>query len=323
MALDLPESDHRHQLVDAGRPAQRWRAPWACRAVTSTGVVVRPLAASGDQLSGTGNTEPRQWFVPPATYDRSVELLHETRHTDALLFTGRRLLGELEGLLRGSGRAVQCLHFTLGHAPGRSDSAFDLGTRCARCRTSRPVAGLLRERLVTPAAAVAARGGSRSAATPLDGRQPVLTELWPGPAEAAERGALLYRLRALEDAVRSLRVVADHRPEAAWQAVTVGSDEPPARPRHAVAAPPCRGLRPLWLLPEPAPLADIRDWQEERGPERIEGGWWQSPVARDYYVLKDSSGRRLWAYRSPAWAGFLAHGWFAEQAWRPRPRRWS
>jgi hypothetical protein len=31
---------------------------------------------------------------------------------------------------------------------------------------------------------------------------------------------------------------------------------------------------------------------------------------RDYYVLRDPRGRRLWAFRTPA-GDWFAHGWFA------------
>jgi len=310
MALDLPDSDH-DLLVQVGLhkvgeclSLPRGDLDRRCRVALSTHL---------DRLSAAV-PEPRHWFVPPTVYDRSVELLHETWHTDALLFSSRRLLGELEGLLRGSGRAVQRLHLRLGHASGQADTAFDLAlTRPLQDLT--PVAGLLRERLSRLRLPSPVRRVGL-AATPLEAWQARSPELWPGPEEAAlQRGALLDRLRARlgDERVSTLEPTPDHRPEFAWQGARVATDEqrggPP--PRRAAAPPPCRGLRPLWLLPEPAPLSDIAgDWQEERGPERIEAGWWQSPVARDYYVLRDSKGRRLWAYRTPAGQWF-AQGWFA------------
>jgi protein ImuB len=62
--------------------------------------------------------------------------------------------------------------------------------------------------------------------------------------------------------------------------------------------------RPLWLLPAPRPLA-LEGGQPcfegrldlLRGPERIETGWWDADVARDYYVAGNPSGIRLWIYR--------------------------
>lgn len=303
MALDLPDSDH-ELLVGVGlrkvgecMGLPRGDLDRRCRTTLSVGL---------DRLSGAA-PEPRHWFVPPVVYDRSVDLLHETWHADALLFSSRRLLGELEGLLRGSGRAVQRLHLRLGHASGQADTTFDLAlTR--PLQDLAPVAGLLRERLSRLRLPSPVRRVGL-AATPLEAWQARSPELWPGPEEAAlQRSALLDRLRARlgDEQVCALEPAADHRPEFAWQGARVAAGE-----RRAAATPPCRGLRPLWLLPEAEPLAGIPgDWQEERGPERIEAGWWQSPVARDYYVLRDSKGRRLWAYRTPAGRWF-AHGWFA------------
>ncbi|NGP51942.1 hypothetical protein G6N75_00345, partial [Thioalkalivibrio sp. XN8] len=46
-----------------------------------------------------------------------------------------------------------------------------------------------------------------------------------------------------------------------------------------------------------------RPWHEgelllERGPERIETGWWDGPgIARDYWVARTPAGARLWVFR--------------------------
>lgn len=303
--LDMPDHDH-SLLAGIGL-----RTVGDCMALPRGDLERRcrsPILTRLDRLSGAA-PDPRGWFTAPVIYDRTAELLHETWHADAILFTGRRLLAELEGLLRGSGRAVQRLRFVLGHAPGQPATDFELAlTRPLQDLT--PVTGLLRERLArlrlpSPVRRV------QLGATPLDAWQPQNPELWPGPAETAlQRDALLDRLRARlgGDAVQTLDPAADHRPEAAWKAGEVGGDKPR---RRAVAMPPCRGLRPLWLLPQPAPLAEIPgDWEEERGPERIEAGWWESPAARDYYVLRNAKGQRLWAYRTSSGSWF-AHGWFA------------
>jgi len=303
--LDMPEHDH-SLLAGMGL-----RTVGDCMALPRGDLDRRcrsTVSGHLDRLSGAA-PDPRRWFEPPVAYDRTAELLQETWHADAILFTGRRLLAELEGLLRGSGRAVQRLRFALGHATGQPDTGLEIAlTRPLQNLV--PVTALLRERLSrlrlpSPVRRV------RLSATPLDGWQPQNPELWPGPSETAlQRDALLDRLRARlgGDAVHTLDTAADHRPEAAWASGTPDSDKPR---RRATAMPPCRGLRPLWLLPQPAPLSDIPgDWEEERGPERIEAGWWDSPAARDYYVLRDGKGRRLWAYRTSS-GGWLAHGWFA------------
>jgi protein ImuB len=67
----------------------------------------------------------------------------------------------------------------------------------------------------------------------------------------------------------------------------------------------CTVPRPLWLLPEPIPLAE----QQHRpvygtpltllsGPERIESGWWDNQWAeRDYFIARDEQHALLWIFR--------------------------
>jgi protein ImuB len=75
--------------------------------------------------------------------------------------------------------------------------------------------------------------------------------------------------------------------------------------------------RPGWLLPQPMPLRDYRV-QVLAGPERIESGWWEADVRRDYYRVETSVGQHAWAFRPAGDAvaaegsddGFMLHGWF-------------
>lgn len=303
--LDMPDHDH-DLLAGIGL-----RTVGDCMALPRGDLDRRcrsPIATRLERLAGIA-PDPREWFAPPAHYNQTAALLHETWHADAILFTGRRLLSELEGLLRGSGRAIQRLRFVLQHAPGQPETSFELAL-IRPLQDLAPVAGLLRERLSRLRLPSPVRG-VQLIAIPLDAWQPQSPELWPGPAETAlQRDALLDRLRARlgSDAVQTLEAAADHRPEVAWKTDALGGNKPR---RRTTAMPPCRGLRPLWLLPQPAPLAEIPGtWEEERGPERIEAGWWESPAARDYYVLRDAKGQRLWAYRTSS-GHWFAHGWFA------------
>jgi protein ImuB len=125
------------------------------------------------------------------------------------------------------------------------------------------------------------------------------------PQQAVPWEQLRERLRARlgDDAVHGLAVRADHRPERAWQ----------LEPGRAVQAAP-DVPRPGWLLPRPVPLRDHR-LRVLAGPERIETGWWDGDVRRDYYLVQTSLGQRAWAFR-PAGdpvderGGFMLHGWF-------------
>ena len=49
------------------------------------------------------------------------------------------------------------------------------------------------------------------------------------------------------------------------------------------------------------------------GPERIADAWWHAPApARDYYVVEDESGRRLWVYREGFHTAQQAARWFVQ-----------
>lgn len=165
-------------------------------------------------------------------------------------------------------------------------------------------------------------------------------------SEALGLARLLERLRArLGDAqVQQLQAVADHRPERssrgvpAWPKVaasgaatsnaamsgsaTSGSAVRPSasqpreshpRPSHAREShprenyPPALPLhRPVWLLPDPLPLAERhalpllegQPLQLLAGPERIEAGWWDGELAvRDYFIALAADGSLVWVWR--------------------------
>ncbi|HWU71620.1 MAG TPA: DNA polymerase Y family protein, partial [Pseudoxanthomonas sp.] len=103
-----------------------------------------------------------------------------------------------------------------------------------------------------------------------------------------------------DDAVQPLAVQADHRPERASSTSSVSvvpsSSLPP---------------RPAWLLPQPIPLRGF-SLQIVSGPERIESGWWDGDVRRDYYIVQTREGQRAWAFTAPGQEGpLMLQGWFA------------
>ena len=146
-------------------------------------------------------------------------------------------------------------------------------------------------------------------------------ELFPtrqGQAEGLTR--LLERLRARlgDEQVQRLVPVAEHRPERASRSEpALAFGRTAAGPVSPVATLPLQ--RPVWLLPDPVPLAerealpllDGRALQLLSGPERIETGWWDdAPAARDYFIALADDGALVWIFRSrlPVAAG----GWFLQ-----------
>jgi protein ImuB len=126
-------------------------------------------------------------------------------------------------------------------------------------------------------------------------------------------------------------LVADAQPELAWRYDSLVNGRGPRRVRKgdspqgpAAELPP----RPLRLLRRPIPLAVVSiapdgpplqfTWQarehrvaDARGPERIETGWWRGrSIARDYYRLETSTGRRFWLFRRLDDGRWFLHGTF-------------
>ena len=129
---------------------------------------------------------------------------------------------------------------------------------------------------------------------------------------------LVERLRARlgDAAVYGLRSVAEHRPEAAWQRVQelrLGTLPPAERLRRKTHA---DMPRPVWLLDEPAQLPQKYGSRGagllEEGPERIESGWWDGKgIARDYYIVRQAGGARLWVFKERRSRRWYLHGVFA------------
>ena len=130
-------------------------------------------------------------------------------------------------------------------------------------------------------------------------------------AQLAER--LVARIG--DHSVNALSMVAEHRPEYAWNTQSPLSDWSASTlaTRDGIQ-------RPLWMLPEPALLPVDSGYPLHRGcrltlldgPERLETGWWdEQGISRDYYTAVNASGIRLWVFRNrqrtPDW---YLHGIF-------------
>jgi len=244
--------------------------------------------------------DPRLPYEPPPRFHGKLELPAEADGVEALLFPLRRMLVELEGVLRGRGCGVQQLALTLEH--GRSQRTR-LGLDFASPeREADFILAIAREklgRLVLPAA-TCALVLSADALLPYAPR----SAAWlPGPREnAVDRERLVERLAARlgRDRVFGIAMADDHRPERSWENKT--GDGPRSQGVKSGCVP---GLRPLWLLNRPQKLITregVPTYQGEltleAGPERIEAGWWDGEeVCRDYYVATNPMGEAFWVFR--------------------------
>lgn len=250
--------------------------------------------------------EVRRPHVPPPRFHGHLDLPAPVLDQQALLFPLRRLLLELSGMLRGQGAGVSRFRVGLDHGGGRATSvdvglavADDDGERFLELLRHR----LERRELPAPVERVTVDAAGLRPMTPITG------DLFDAARTRDERreGVLLDRLAARlgDAAVCGLAPVSDHRPERAWRVV------PAAPGRRDVSEVLAHPPRPRWLLTAPRPVAPPGEGPAAlrllRGPERIEGGWWDDDdVNRDYYVAEDRDGRRLWLFRERR----PPHGWY-------------
>lgn len=271
-----------------------------------------------DRVSGT-LPDPRPAIAPETFFVRELHFLDGIGHTDGLLFPMQRLLEEFGQFLRRRQLSTQHLVWRLRHVDG--------STQEIAIHTSRPETAparflaLARVRLETarlPAPAETLRLACRRF-TPLDAHAARRNELFAEHGGDARRddgiAALVDRLRArLGDAhCRQLLPLDAWRPEAAQRGAPAGTLARvplPLLPSHLAR-------RPLWLLREPAHAEQQGRQLRWRGtltlldgPERIDGEWWATPLARDYFVARHEDGALYWVFHDLAQDAWYVHGVF-------------
>ncbi len=274
-----------------------------------------------DQALGR-QPDPRPSFELPRSFASRVDLLWEIRHVQALSLAMERLLNELAGVLRAQSAKVRKLCWRLHHADGSTTEhpvgLLEPGREVLHLlRLSREY--FLRQPLHSPVRGigleagdfdveVAAPGGDLFAT----GTPGVERETWPRFVER-------LRARLGEEALQSLSIRTDHRPERAGRPQTFSGEQPRRATPGKVPASRRWAERPLWLTRKPVPLAEADgqpgfDGALELTPERerIEGGWWDDlDVARDYFVARNPQGSRLWVFRELGGErGWYLHGIF-------------
>jgi protein ImuB len=288
--------------------------------------------------------QPRRRAIAPERFDEDIELPMESASARLIEIALECLLGSLEAFLRARAAGIRGLAIEFRHR-GMPATRLRLGLARPGGDAGHLLA-LLRERLSRtplPAPALSLRMRS-SAVTPLELRPGNLAVEAGRDADPEAAAWLLERLRARlgGDAVFSVCLVPEHRPELAWRvaeptlawrggaaAVPVASDfhrseRSGTRSRGDVAARLAGEAplapRPLWILADlqrlpdrdGVPLHDGSPLDLASGPERIETGWWDGhDIRRDYYVATTRHGVRLWVYRERARDGdWWLHGVF-------------
>ncbi len=266
-----------------------------------------------DELTGRAPAL-RHWHHARLSYRRRHELYCELGSHAALLAELGRMLQDLERFLELRQAGLMQLQCRLLHrkAPP-SGCVLHLAAPAAAAAHLAPLFAEQFARLVLPEPVRALE----LEAGPLLPRDAQARALWQpgehGGEVSGEAHRLIERLRARlgEEAIQGLKLLDDHRPESSW----IGAEPPATRvcaPTPATPLP--RELRrPLWLLDPPQPLPIRAGRPQHHGrlellgePERIETGWWDGEVARDYYAARDPRGVRLWVFRERQ----PPHGWY-------------
>ncbi len=244
--------------------------------------------------------EAREFYVPPPSFERRLELPALVHEAESLQFASRRLLMELEGYLNLRQAGVQQFELICCHEDV-PNTVVNVGF-AQPTRAFERMLLLLREtlgRTQLPAPVHTIRLHSSLIQT----IELSNLDLFQDNAESGDGHLLLERLRIRlgKEAVFSIAPAADHRPELAWRQCEAGDE----------VKTPNKLQRPLWLLPTPKPCQKDR-LELESGPERIESGWWDDmQVARDYYVAQGRNGSRLWVYCDRSSDTWFVHGLFA------------
>ena len=263
-------------------------------------------------------------------------------HQAAIVATAKRLLAEIAPRLEAAGLGARVLHLTLHRVDGVIRT-LSLGlSEPTRCPVQ--VGRLLDLRLDRLGPALDAGFGFETVRLDIVRTGPTAHlqgELAGGDRAGAGASGLADALRQrLGRGLLRLTPHQSHVPERAetaepWRVNDVALRRPAritGRPRPLVLL--TRGETAEDMLAPDGPPQLFR-WRRRLhrithadGPERIAGEWWSGPApTRDYYVVEDEAGRRLWVYRqvqppadppSPEPAarvapvvGWFVHGMFA------------
>ncbi|HMC16008.1 MAG TPA: DNA polymerase Y family protein [Albitalea sp.] len=290
--------------------------------------------------------DPRDWVTLPQVFASRLELFARADTTEQVLHGASVLLARLVAWASAQHARVRRFTLKMQHEPRHRhdartppDSALEIALAEASCDASHLLV-LLRERLAR-LQLVAPTLELELHCSDVERRPPPNNELFP--TVRSEREGLTRLIERLQarlgcEQVHCLTLCEDHRPErssvacaadaarfgtqaAAMSSARLRADQALASPQ--VADPLTPAVKPVWLLPEPAPLAErlaspLLDGQPLQllcGPERIEAGWWDAALAaRDYFIAQASDGALVWVYRArlPLAASGEGEGWFLQ-----------
>jgi protein ImuB len=291
----------------------------ALRRLPRQGIQRRMSKQVLDELDRAYGLAPEmfEWISIPETFAARIETFDRVEHAEALLDGAKGLLEQFVGWLVARQQAVSTFAFMLEHERGReavpaTEVEIRLGEPEWRVDHMNR---LLKERLPRvelTAPVIAVRLEVRLLAAMVPPTEDLFPEPGGSPADF-KRLLELLSARLGHENVLVPNDIPDHLPEAsnAW----IPMSQTPTKSTGDDAS----FERPFWLLDEPHRLL-VRDdrpfygspLKMIKGPERIEGHWWNGQTAaRDYFIAQASDASCYWIYleRVPGGSWYL-HGKF-------------
>ena len=262
--------------------------------------------------------DPRVSWRAPERFRADYDLTEEQSDRALLLAICGELLEAHERFLLTRQLGTRELEFCFYHLKAPA-TTVTVGCTQANRRAARwlELLGMRFERLALPEPVIAVRlaGGRTEAVRPESGCLAFSDAAAVSGKHSVTQLAERLAARMGRQAVNGVMTIAEHRPQNAFRV----HDLLAGRPGGYRAGAGEHTRRPLWMLPEPEPLAAEHGCPIHHGrldivagPERIETGWWDGEgIARDYYTAVNPLGLRLWIFRdrSPGAAWYL-HGYF-------------
>lgn len=265
------------------------------------------------QITGE-RPDPQLPVSPEPRFHSELFYIEGIQNKQGLLFPTKRLLTEFCDYLRAQQLDCQGFEWQFAEIKGKKQSlelsfsqpqnCFSVFLELTRIKLeSLPLSTTVHNILLT----------SRS----LMATTPVSFSLWDklqhSPSQSPQ--LLLDKLssRLGKTALHGITCCQEQVPELAWQPLSWPQAQSSEEPLPAA-----KQLRPLWLLPQPAPVQQRQNhlyWQGQltllRGPERIDSHWWQNkPVQRDYFIATHESGSLYWLFRDITTRKWFVHGLF-------------
>ena len=283
----------------------------------------KELLAELDRLTGR-DADLRDQFRLRERFRRKEDLLHELEHHEAILSALTPLLEELGEFLKARQCGVTQIACLLKHRRATR-------TRCV-LRFAAPATHaahfvkLFGEKLSTlslsePVRGVELRSGDLVSCAPVGASLWQSGEYGGETREAAPELIEHLRARLGHESVYGLRVLESHRAETSWAAAELNTRAGKPTDRTVEEHNPWFvHRRPAWLLREPQPLTSRQGLPQRHGalrflegPDRVEAGMSaHGRVCRDYYIVRDTHGVRLWIFRDLEPPHGAASSWFLQ-----------